>query len=424
MKKITITLILFVLSTLCWAAKGPTDDQLKNLCRDAAAAIASCTNDNDKQSAFNAEAAKLEKKCDMTKITGEQITMLFEAGGLTLDRQLRVWLEPTLTAKSEADATYAFYLWKYMPENDGFSHGPKETAAFVKFLSSKSLQNVISSNEDIVIDIFNAMPTMKDANWHTAGYAKGIVRLMECKLPESAMMECVKVFNSAARVDNFDDNEQGYTKEIREKLRTLCVNTYKSLATTLESARKKKICNEHITYLEGPFACGTLVGNTAPELHFLKMWQQEGDNVAERDVKTLGDLKGKVIMLDFWGTKCVPCLLSFPEIVEMQEQLKGKDVIILGVTSLQGYFIDTPNKRTIQCRNNPEKELSLFPDYMKAMGMTWTVGISKEDVMNTDYGALAIPHVVLIDKKGIVRYNAVNASKEEKIQLIEQLINE
>ena len=61
---------------------------------------------------------------------------------------------------------------------------------------------------------------------------------------------------------------------------------------------------------------------------------------------------------------------------------------------------------------------------MKAMGMNWNVAVSEEDVMNTDYGALAIPHVVLIDKQGNVRYNALDAEKAEKIQLIEKLLNE
>lgn len=421
MKKILTLIVCLSAIMASWAAKAPTDEQLKALCRDAGVAMQTATNDAERKAAFDAVAAKLEKQTDISKITVAQVDMLFEFGGLTLDRELRLWLEPTLNNRAASDAVFAFLAWKLLPENDGFSHNPKETAAFVRFVSSKDLQKAITAKPDLVTDVFNAMTTMKDANWHSDGFAEGMVSLMECKLPETPLLECVKVFNSAARVDNFDEGK-GFTAAVREKLRTLCLNHYKTLASTLESARKKKICNEHIAYLEGPFACGTLVGGKAPELHLIRVYKQEGDEVVTKEIKSLNELQGKVILLDFWGTKCVPCIKSFPEIAEIQQHFEGKDVVILGVTSLQGYFVDVPNNRTIQCRNDAEKELSLFPGFMKAMGMTWTVAISEEDVMNTDYGALAIPHVVLIDKKGIVRYNALNVEKDEKIKLVEELL--
>lgn len=415
--RFTSLLIVAMLSVASvFAAKAPTDEQLKSLCREAGVAVASVVNESEKQEAFNGVAAKYEKQADMTRISAQQVDMIFEFGGLPLDRQLRNWLFPTLEMRAAKEPIFAFYAWKYMPENDGFSHGQKETEALIRFLSAKNLQQTINEQPDILTDIFNAMPTLRDANWHTAGFADAVTHLMECSLPEMPAMDCVKVFNSVARVDTID-------QAIREKMRTLCLNNYKSLASKVETARKQKACQEQITYLEGPFACGTLVGNKAPELHFLRMWYTDGDSIVTKEVKTLSELKGKVIMLDFWGTKCVPCIQSFPEIAEIQQHFAEKDVIILGVTSLQGFFYDLPNKRTVQCRNNPEKELSLFPGFMKGMNMTWTVAVSEEDVMNTDYGALAIPHVVIIDKEGNVRHNAVNADKETKIKLIEELLD-
>lgn len=410
-------LLFFVLfiALQTWAAKAPTDEQLKDFCRSVGVAIQNCENEEARLAAFNKEADTFAKTADISKITAKQVQLLFETGGTTLDRLLRIWLQPTLQSRAANEAIIAYYAWKYLPENDGFMHGEKETAAFIDFLKAKDMPKVVAEETDIAVDIFNAMVTMKDANWHTEGFVDGMKRLMDCQLSDQAVMECVKVFNSVARVDTIE-------ADVREHFRKQCLGKYAALVKTIDSARKQKVCKEQMKYLEGPFACGTLVGNKAPELHFLRVMKQQGDGVAELNIKSLGDLKGKVVMLDFWGTKCVPCLQSFPEVAEMQKHFEGKDVVILGVTSLQGYFLDTPNKRTIQCRNNPEKEMSLFPDYMKAMGMTWTVGISEEDVMNTDYGALAIPHIVIIDKDGNVRHNAVNADKETKIKLIEDLL--
>lgn len=407
--------MLLLVSTFLWAAKAPTDEQLKALCRDAGAAMMGCETPEARQKAFEGVVDKFTASADITKISAQQVELLFENGGMTLDPMLRSWLEPTFLQRAKQESVFAFYLWKYMPENDGFMHGAKETSALVDFLAAKDLQKAVSEYPDITLDILAAMPTMKDANWHTAGFADGMLRLMKCDISDKAVMECVKMFNSIARVDTIDT-------ALREHFRTLCRSKYATLAASLDSQRKIKACNEQIKYLDGPFACGTLVGSKAPELHLMRVMKQGRDSVETIPAASLDAFKGKVVMLDFWGTKCVPCLQSFPEIAEMQAYFEGKDVVILGITSLQGYFVDTPNKRTIQCRNDKNKEMSLFPDYMKAMGITWTIGISEEDVMNTDYGALAIPHVVIIDKEGVVRHNAVNGDKETKIKLIEKYL--
>lgn len=407
--------MLLLVSTFLWAAKAPTDEQLKALCRDAGAAMMGCETPEARQKAFEGVVDKFTASADITKISAQQVELLFENGGMTLNSMLRSWLEPTFLQRAKQESVFAFYLWKYMPENDGFMHGAKETSALVDFLAAKDLQKAVSEYPDITLDILAAMPTMKDANWHTDGFADGMLRLMKCDISDKAVMECVKMFNSIARVDTIDT-------ALREHFRILCRSKYATLAASLDSQRKIKACNEQIKYLDGPFACGTLVGSKAPELHLMRVMKQGRDSVETIPAASLDAFKGKVVMLDFWGTKCVPCLQSFPEIAEMQAYFEGKDVVILGITSLQGYFVDTPNKRTIQCRNDKNKEMSLFPDYMKAMGITWTIGISEEDVMNTDYGALAIPHVVIIDKEGVVRHNAVNGDKETKIKLIEKYL--
>lgn len=446
MKRYLLAAILLMATTLAWAAKAPTAEQLKDFCRNAGTAIASCETAQERQAAFDKVTAAFAKTADITRIAPELVDLLFDNGGTTLDPHLRLWLEPTLRQRAKQETLFAFYLWKYLPQNDGFMHGTEETAAFISFLAAKDLQKVVGDRADIVTEVFNAMSTMKDANWHTPGFAEGMLRLMQCNLPDQPTMDCVKVFNSIARVDTID-------AQLREQFRTICRDKYAALATTLESPRKQKACQEQIKYLDGPFACGTLVGGKAPELHLMRVMRHgkvaaAADNAAaasatptstaaasaapaaaDTSLTILNDLtldafRGKVVLLDFWGTKCVPCLKSFPELAEIQQHFEGKDVVILGVTSLQGYFVDTPNHRTIQCRNDKDKELSLFPDYMKAMGITWTIAISQEDVMNTDYGALAIPHVVVIDKQGIVRHNAVNGDKETKIALIEALLGE
>ena len=68
-------------------------------------------------------------------------------------------------------------------------------------------------------------------------------------------------------------------------------------------------------------------GHDAPEMTFT--WSKGGPSFSK-----LSDLKGKVVVLDFWATWCGPCIGSFPNIAELQERYAGYDVAIVGVTSL------------------------------------------------------------------------------------------
>ena len=412
--RLILTTVL-ALVTLMAQGKKINEENIRSFCRDANQAVQTATTDDARQTAFTTQASQWFSAKDLEQISAKQVDELFEAGGLTLDRYMRLWLEPTLTAKAAKEPAFAFLTWKYMPENDGFMHSDKETQALIRFLSAPTLQSVIEQNPTYPLDVLNALTTMKDANWHTQGFPEAVTAMMQTRLPEASVLECVKAFNSIARVDTI-------AADHRNAIRQACIAQYDRLEKSLDNARKKKTCQENIKYLRGPFACGTLVGGEAPEVHFLRVFKQQGDSVAQMPIHTLADLKGKVVLMDFWGTKCVPCVQSFPEVAEIQKHFEGKDVVILGITSLQGYFVDTPNHRTVQCRNNPEKELGCFPAYMKAMGMNWHVAVSEEDVMNTDFGVLAIPHVTLIGRDGRVVHNAVNADKEEKIKLIEQLL--
>lgn len=157
-----------------------------------------------------------------------------------------------------------------------------------------------------------------------------------------------------------------------------------------------------------------VVGKPAPELHF--KW-------ATRDgLKTLSSLKGKVVVLDFWATWCGPCIASFPQVRELVEHYAGAEVVVVGVTSIQGFVANLEAQR-IDTKDNPEKEIGLMPAFIKAKDMTWAVAFSDEQVFNPDYGVTGIPHMTIIAPDGTVRHNDLHpamplAQKTEKIDAI------
>jgi hypothetical protein len=110
---------------------------------------------------------------------------------------------------------------------------------------------------------------------------------------------------------------------------------------------------------------------------------------------------------------------------ELQERYEGYDVVVVGVTSLQGthYPGDGP---PVDTEGDPAREHELMAEFMKKKDITWLVAFSEKDVFNPDFGVRGIPHVAILDADGVVRYNGMHPSSPlaEKAHKIDQLLAE
>ena len=131
-----------------------------------------------------------------------------------------------------------------------------------------------------------------------------------------------------------------------------------------------------------------LLGNPAPETN-LRMWLVGNPT-------TLADLRGRVIMLEFWATWCKPCQEMFPKLTSLHEQELKNGLEILGITRHYMAY-----GGTLEARN---EELGLIRKTVTDHGVTFRVAVADDEKLQSTYGANGLPTVVLIDRKGIVRY--------------------
>lgn len=160
-----------------------------------------------------------------------------------------------------------------------------------------------------------------------------------------------------------------------------------------------------------------VIGKPAPALTFT--WTtQDG-------LKTLADLKGKVVVIDFWATWCGPCLSSFPQVRELAAHYEGLDVVVLGVTSIQGFVANLQPGR-IDTKGDPKREMELMREFITAKNITWPIVFSEQPVFNEEYGVSGIPHIAIVAPDGTVRHNGLHpaAPHAEKVEKIDALLKE
>ncbi len=98
---------------------------------------------------------------------------------------------------------------------------------------------------------------------------------------------------------------------------------------------------------------------------------------------TLSQLKGKVVLLDFWATWCGPCRESVPHLIQLYKNYREQGFELIGMD------VDKGDVETVR-------------RFVKSMDIPYPVVVTPEDVVRS-YRVSGIPATFLIDKEGKIR---------------------
>ena len=117
------------------------------------------------------------------------------------------------------------------------------------------------------------------------------------------------------------------------------------------------------------------VGKPAPDLAIQAL-------NTKADLK-LGDMSGKVVVVDFWATWCGPCKQSFPGLQALSKRHEGK-VAVVGV--------------------NVNDDQDGVTDFAKELGTTFPIGWDKGHAIADRWKVATMPSSYVVDATGTVRY--------------------
>jgi len=130
-----------------------------------------------------------------------------------------------------------------------------------------------------------------------------------------------------------------------------------------------------------------LVGKVPPEIT-AKYWINSDPLKREA-------LRGKVVLVDFWGTWCIPCREAIPHLVALHKKYAAQGLVIIG--------------STLEAKEKVEP-------FVKQMGINYAIG-GGSDVF-TKYNVSAIPVVFIVGKDGKVVMAADAETKFDKIESV------
>jgi thiol-disulfide isomerase/thioredoxin len=119
--------------------------------------------------------------------------------------------------------------------------------------------------------------------------------------------------------------------------------------------------------------------------------------VADADVN-LDELRGTVVLLDFWASWCVPCRRSFPWMNAMHEKYADEGLVIIAV--------------------NVDKKTAAANEFLEAYPANFRIAYDPDAILAREYGVEAMPSTFIIGRDGQItsRHVGFKVKRQEEYE--------
>jgi thiol-disulfide isomerase/thioredoxin len=218
----------------------------------------------------------------------------------------------------------------------------------------------------------------------------------------------------ASRLLSRNPEEAGeIANELMERMEPFVDKLEVPQSNTLE--RLKQRTAGFLSQVESAMERRALIGQEAPEL--------DSETFVNSDVVKLADLRGKVVLIDFWAVWCGPCIATFPHLRHLHEEFSDDGLVILGVTRKYGYKWDEEANEAVSNKEATlEEELVALEGFRKKHELPYGFVVTPAgSTFAQQFKVSGIPQAVVIDQEGVIREISVG-SGEASAQAIEAAI--
>lgn len=126
--------------------------------------------------------------------------------------------------------------------------------------------------------------------------------------------------------------------------------------------------------------------------------------------QSLRDLRGKVVLVEFWTFGCSNCRNVEPQVKQWHQRYADHGFVVIGIHSPEFAY---------------EKDIDAVTRYVRDHGIRYVVAVDNDFVNWNRFGNRYWPAMYLVDKRGVVRYVRVGeGGYDQTQQVIEALLKE
>jgi len=232
-----------------------------------------------------------------------------------------------------------------------------------------------------------------------------IMSIKEEAKKSNPLLGSILLFSTYGTKPSFADLHAAVSKKMKEQYPdNYLTKEYEGIVSNLQKSYQREQARQKIK-----------VGEPAPEIAMPGV---------DGKIRKLSDLKGKIVLIDFWASWCGPCVRSFPELTKIYNKYKDKGFTVFSV-SLDGIDQRTAQRRYPNAEALKKAKENSKTRWIKAIekhGLVWENHVSDLDKWDCKaaalYGVRSIPRTFLVDKNGVIAAVNPRFNLEEAIQKV------